>query len=174
MQEETKEEVWKVTKVILFLFVSIFIILPYLVQVSTFFHERAHQRNLDKYSVKNDYEANLFSTIPSFFNPKTEALGVTRFNFAQYLQLDKYQRTEVNIAGIVSDLRLLILAGVYLACVNIYLFYKIKIKKEYNFIWVLAVNWILFIWLLVLMQVTIANITYSAGDVYQLVRFLKI
>jgi len=75
---------------------------------------------------------------------------------------------------VVSDLRLLILVGVYLACVNVYLFYKVRIKKEYNFLLVLAVNWVLFIWLIVLIQVTVANITYSAGDVYQLVRFLKI
>ena len=95
MQEDTKKEAWKAAKVILFLAVSIFIILPYLVQVSTFFHEKAHMRNLDKYGVKNGYEANLFSTIPSFFNPKTEALGVTRFNFAEYLKLDrsKYGRS---------------------------------------------------------------------------------
>lgn len=174
MKEETKKEVWKVCKVVFFLFISIVFILPYLVQVSTYLHEKAHMRNLNKYDVKNGYEANLLSTIPSFFNPKNEALGVTRFNFAEYLKLDKYQRTDVHVAGIVSDLRLLFLVGIYLAAVNIYIFYKIKIKKEHNFIWVLAINWVLFMWLLALIQITIANITYSSGDVYQLVRFLKI
>ena len=123
MQEDTKKEAWKAAKVILFLAVSIFIILPYLVQVSTFFHEKAHMRNLDKYGVKNGYEANLFSTIPSFFNPKTEALGVTRFNFAEYVKLDKYQRTEVNMAGGGSEFWVVIFLGGFFACVDGFFFF---------------------------------------------------
>ena len=88
--------------------------------------------------------------------------------------MNKIQRTEINIAGIVSDLRFLFLIGVYLSFINVYLFYKIKIKGDYNLTWVLAVDWILFMWLLALIQITIANITYSSGDVYNLVNFLSV
>lgn len=172
MDEKIKKEAVKVLSVALFLFVTIVFVLPYMVQISTFFHEKAHMEVLDKYRIENYYSINLFETIPRFFNPKTEALGVTKFNLALYEELSKYQKTELHIAGIVSDLRLLFLVGVYLAAVNVYIFYKIKFKKETNLTYALAINWILFMWLLVLIQISISNITYSSGDIYQLVRFL--
>ncbi len=165
---------WKVFSVASFLFITIFFVLPYLIQISTYFHEKGHQKTLDKYGIENSYQINLLETIPNFFNPNVDKLGVTRFDLGAYKQLDKYKRTEINIAGIVSDLRFLFLAGIYLTFVNVYLFYKVKIKKQYDLAWVLAVNWILFMWLLALIQITVANITYSSGDVYQLVRFLRV
>jgi len=168
------DNAWKIFSVGSFLFVTVFFILPYLVQVSTFFHERGHQKVLDKYEIRNAYHINLLETIPNFFNPKVKKLGVTKFDLGAYKNLDKYKRTEVNIGGIVSDLRFLFLIGIYLIFVNVYLFYKVKFKKEYNLNWILAVNWILFMWLLALIQITVANITYSSGDVYQLIRFLQI
>lgn len=172
MEEEVKKEIWKIFSVASFLFITIFFILPYLVQISTFFHERAHQNALDKYNVENSYRINLLETIHNFYNPNVQKLGVTRFDLEAYNKLDKYKKTDINIAGIVSDLRFLFLIGIYLSFVNIYLFYKIRFKKEYNIKWVLAVDWILFMWLLALIQITVANITYSSGDVYQLVRFI--
>ena len=155
-----------------FLFITIFFILPYLIQVSTFFHERAHQKELTKYGIENTYSFNLLETIPNFFNPKVQKLGVTRFDLEEYKKLDGSKKTEINIAGIVSDLRFLFLIAIYLTFVNIYLFYKIRIKKEINFAWVLGINWILFMWLLALIQITVSNITFSSGDIYQLVRFV--
>jgi hypothetical protein len=174
MDVHTKKEMMKVLKVGFFLFVSIFFILPYLVQVSTYFHEKGHQNALSKYGVKSSYTFNLLETIPNFFNPGVTKLGVTRFSLTDYKALNKYQRTDVNVAGIVSDLRFLFLISVYLAIVNIYIFYKIRVKKEYDLIVVLGVNWILFIWLLALVQITVSNITFGSGDVYQLVRYLKV
>lgn len=174
MNEKIKKEVLKVLSAALFLFVTIVFVLPYMVQISTFFHEKAHMEVLDKNGIENYYYINLFKTIPNFFNPKTEALGVTKFNLAEYEKLDKYKRTELHIAGIVSDLRLLFLVGVYLASVNVYIFYKVKVKKETNLTYALAINWILFMWLLVLIQISISNITFSSGDIYQLVRFLRL
>ena len=88
--------------------------------------------------------------------------------------LDKFQRTQVNIAGIVSDLRFLFLIGIYLSFVNMYTFYKIRLKGDYDLTWILAVNWILFMWLLALIQITVSNITFSSGDIYQLARFLHV
>ena len=148
MDKEVKKEVWKVFEIFLFLFVTIAFVLPYLVQMSTYFHERGHQKALDKYRIENYYELNLLETIPRFFNPKAEALGITKFDLNEYKRLDKYQRIEINIAGIVSDLRFLFLIGIYLSFANVYLFYKIKFKKESNFVWILAINWILFMWLI--------------------------
>lgn len=174
MNEETKKEVWKVFNVAAFLFVTIFFILPYLVQVSTYFHERGHVKVFNKYGVENSYHVNLIETIPNFFNPKVEKLGVTKFSLKQYEQMDKYQRTEVHIAGIVSDLRFLFLIAIYLSLVNVYMFYKIRIKQEMNLTFILAINWILFMWLLALIQITVANITNHAGDIFQLIRFLRI
>ncbi len=174
MEEGLKKEIWKVFSVASFLFITIFFILPYLVQVSTYFHEKGHQKVLDKYSVENSYQFNLLETIHNFYNPNVQKLGVTRFDLDAYNQLDKYNKTEINIAGIVSDLRFLFLIGIYLSFANIYLFYKIRFKKEYNVKWVLAVDWILFMWLLALIQITVANITYSSGDVYQLIKVIGI
>ena len=174
MDKEVKKQVWKVFSVASFLFITIFFILPYLVQVSTYFHEKGHQKALDKYNVENSYSVNLLETIHNFYNPNVQKLGVTRFDLDAYNQLDKYKKTEINIAGIVSDLRFLFLIGIYLSFVNIYLFYKIKVKKEYNIKWALAVNWILFMWLLALIQITVANITYSSGDVYQLIKAVSV
>jgi len=173
MKEVTKKEINKILQVILFLVISIIFVLPYLVQISTYFHEKAHQKYLTKYGVENFYQLNLIATIPGFFNPDNDKLGVTRFSISQYLVLDKYQRTQVNLAGIMSDLKLLFLIGIYLSFANIYLFYKLKYQKSANWTAVLAINWILFMWLLVLIQITIANVSYSAGDVYQLIRFLR-
>jgi len=172
MEEAIKKEIWRIFSVASFLFITIFFILPYLIQTSTYFHEKAHQKVLDKYGIKSNYRVNLLETIPNFFNPKVEKLGVTRFNLEDYKKLDKYKRTEVNIAGIVSDLRFLFLIGVYLALVNVYLFYKIQFKKEYDLKWILAVDWVLFMWLLALIQITVSNITYSSGDIYQLIKFI--
>ena len=168
------DNLWKIFMIAAFLFITIFFILPYLIQVSTFFHERGHQNALTKYGIENTYSLNLLETIPNFFNPRVTKLGVTRFDLDAYKRLNKFQRTEVNIAGIVSDLRFLFLIGVYLSLVNVYLFYKIKIKREYNLKWILAVDWILFMWLLALVQITVSNITFSSGDVYQLVRFMRV
>jgi len=174
MGNGAKKEVWKVFKVAMFLLVTILFVLPYLVQISTIFHERAHIKSFNKYGVRNYYYVNLLETIPNFYNPKTTKLGVTKFDFNAYKELEKYQRTEIHIAGLVSDLRILFLIGIYLSFVNVYIFYKLKFKKEVNLTWMLAINWILFMWLLALMQITIANITFGSGDIYQLVRFLRI
>jgi len=174
MDEVTKEEIWKVFNIAAFLFITIFFILPYLVQISTYFHERGHVKALEKYDITAVYNINLLETIPNFFNPKVDKLGVTRFNLADYKALDKYERTEINVAGIVSDLRFLFLIGIYLTFVNVYVYYKVKFKQDYNLTWVLAVNWVLFMWLLALIQITVANITYLSGDIYQLVRFLRV
>lgn len=172
MEEEVKKQFWKVFFVASFLFITIFFILPYLVQISTYFHEKGHQKALDKYNIENYYNANFLETIHNFYNPNVQKLGVTRFDLDLYMKLDRYEKAEINIAGIVSDLRFLFLIGIYLSFVNIYLFYKIRFGKGYNLKWALAINWILFMWLLALIQITVANITYSGGDVYQLVKFI--
>ncbi len=169
MDKEFKKELWLIFNVAAFLFITIFFILPYLVQTSTYFHEKAHQRALDKYNIKNSYKLNLLETIPNFLNPKVNKLGVTRFDLEAYKKLDKLKKADINIAGIVSDLRFLFLISIYLSLTNIYLIYKIKIKKQDNFTWVLAINWILFMWLLALIQITVANITSHSGDIIQLV-----
>jgi uncharacterized membrane protein (DUF485 family) len=174
MDSKIKREVWKIFCVASFLFITIFFILPYLIQVTTYFHEKGHQKALDKYEIENVYSFNLLETIPNFFNPRVQKLGVTRFDLEKYKQLRDIQKAEINIAGIVSDLRFLFLIAIYLSFVNVYLFYKIKIKKEINFVWVLGINWILFMWLLALIQITVANITYPLGDIYQLVRFVGV
>tara|TARA_Y100000310_G_scaffold94756_1_gene92496 strand:+ start:4274 stop:4795 length:522 start_codon:yes stop_codon:yes gene_type:complete len=172
MNKQIKEDIWKVFSVASFLFITIFFILPYLVQASTYFHEKGHQRALDEYGIDNSYQFNLLETIPNFFNPRVKKLGVTRFDLDAYLNLGKNERTKVNIAGIVSDLRFLFLIAIYLTFVNLYLFYKIRVKKEINLSIVLGINWVLFMWLLALIQITVSNITYSSGDIFQLVRFL--
>jgi len=174
MDEQVKKEVWRIFSVASFLFITIFFILPYLIQTSTYFHERAHQKALAKHGIESSYEINLLETIPNFFNPQVDKLGITRFNFEDYKALDRYKRLEVNLAGIVSDLRFLFLIGVYLALVNVYLFYKVQFKKEYNLKWLLAIDWVLFMWLLALIQITVSNVTYNSGDLFQLVRFLRV
>lgn len=172
MQKEVKKEVWRVGKVAIFLLISIVIALPYLVQISTYFHEEAHVKALSKYKIRNYHGVDLLRTIPNFFNPEVKRLGVTKFDYGQYMKLDKYKKAEINIAGVVSDLKFLFLIGIFLSFVNMYLFYKIRFKKEINFTWLLAINWILFMWLLALIQITVANVTYASGDFYQLVKVL--
>lgn len=174
MDKEIKKEVWRIFSIASFLFITIFFILPYLVQISTFFHEKSHISALTKYGVESSYKMNLLETIPNFYNPKVTKLGVTRFNLEEYKRLDPLAKTGINIAGIISDLRFLFLIGVYLTLVNIYVFYKVKFKREYDLTWVLATNWILFMWLLALIQITVSNITYSSGDIFQLVRFVSL
>ena len=174
MDEDLKKEFFKVFYTASFLFITIFFILPYLIQVSTYFHEKGHQNSLTKYGIESSYNVNLLETIPNFFNPSVAKLGVTRFDLESYKKLDKSQKAEINIAGIVSDLRFLFLIGVYLSLVNIYTFYKIRFKQDYDLTWIMAVNWILFMWLLALVKITVSNITYSSGDIYSLVRFLRV
>lgn len=174
MKKRFKKEALKVFYVAVFLFITIFFILPYLVQISTYFHERSHQNTLDKYGVANSYQVNLLNTIHNFYNPNVKKLGVTKFNIAEYNDLDKFKRTDINIAGIASDLKFLFLIGVFLAFVNVYMIYKIRVRKEYDIFYILAVNWILFMWLLALIQITVSNITFSSGDVYQLVNRLRV
>ena len=169
MDEGIKKEVWKVFCVASFLFVTIFFILPYLVQISTYFHEKGHQQMLTKYGINNSYQLNLLETVPNFYNPKVNKLGVTRFNPDAYNKLDKFQKADINVAGIVSDLRFLFLIAVYLAMANVYSYYKVRIKQDYNLTWVLGINWILFMWLLALVQITVSNLTFSVGDFYLLV-----
>lgn len=174
MDRTFKKEVWKIFNIAAFLFITIFFILPYLIQTSTYFHEKSHQKALAKYNIESRYDINLLETIPNFFNPRSDKLGITRFDIDEYKALNKYQRADVNIAGVVSDLRFLFLIGIYLSFVNVYLFYKIRVKREYNLTWVLAINWILFMWLVALIQITVSNITFRSGDIYQLVRYLRL
>jgi len=172
MKKGYKKEGYKVFYVAAFLFITIFFILPYLVQISTYFHEKGHQSALDKYDVANSYNINLLSTIHNFYNPNVKKLGVTKFDMDAYDKLGKFQKAEVNIAGVISDLRFLFLISIYLVFVNIYMFYKIKFKKDYDLTWILAVNWILFMWLLALVQITVSNLTFSSGDFMSLVRVI--
>jgi hypothetical protein len=174
MDELWKKEVFKILSIGLFLFVTIFVLLPYLVQISTYFHEKGHQNALKAYGVKSHYYPDLVKTIPNFFNPKQEKLGVTTFNMADYRALDKFERTDVNVAGIISDLRFLFLIAVYLSFVNVYVYYKIRFKQDYDLTLVLAMNWILFMWLLALVQITVSNITMRSGDIYVLVKYLVV
>ncbi|MBD3253243.1 hypothetical protein GF386_05905 [Candidatus Pacearchaeota archaeon] len=174
MEEKLKKEFWKVFNIASFLFITVFFVLPYLVQISTYFHEKSHVRVLNKYNVENYYSFNFLETIPNFFNPGVNKLGITKFNLDQYKNLNKYQRAEINLAGIMSDLRFLFLIGLCLAIINLYTFYKIKFRKDYHLTWVLAVNWILFMWLLALIQITISNVSYNYGDIYQLIKYLKV
>lgn len=172
MEEELKKEFWKVFQVAAFLFLTIFFVLPYLVQISTYFHEKAHVKVLTKYSIRSEYNVNLLETIPIFFNPKVNKLGITRFDVDQYKRLSKTQKAEIHIAGIISDLRFLFLIGIYLSVANVYVYYKVRFKKEYDLRFVLAVNWILFMWLLALVQITASNITFAHGDILQLLELL--
>ena len=174
MDENLKKEVWKIFTVASFLFITIFFVLPYLIQVSTYYHEKGHVNALAKNGVDSKYYVDWLSAIPNFFNPRVEKLGVTRFNLQKYKALGKFQRTEVNIAGIVSDLRFLFLIAVYLTFGNVFMFYKLRIQRKINVKWVLGLNWILFMWLLALIQITVANITYHSGDVFQLVNLLRV
>ncbi len=174
MREEVKKDILTVAYTILFLLISIIVILPYMVQFSTYMHERSHYKALTSYGLYAEIHLDVLHTIPQFFNPKTEKLGVTRFSLEQYKQLDKWQRTQVNIAGIVSDLVMLSFMGIYLALTNVYFFYKVKFSKNFDLVWILAVNWLLIMWLIALMQITIANITHEAGDIHMLVRYLSI
>lgn len=174
MKKGFKKEIWKLFYVASFLFITIFFILPYLVQVSTYFHEKGHQQWLSKYGIESDYKINLVETIPNFFNPYIRKLGVTKFNLNDYKKLDKFQKTNVNIAGTLSDLRFLFLIAIYLAMTNVYVYYKIKIKKDYNLTRVLAVNWILFMWLLALIQIIISNISFSFGDISLLIKYIGV
>lgn len=172
MKEWYKKEGYRVFYVGAFLFITIFFILPYMVQVSTYFHEKGHQAALDKYGVENSYRVDFLSTIHNFYNPNVKKLGVTKFDIDAYDKLNKFQKAEVNIAGVISDLRFLFLISVYLVFVNIYMFYKIRFRKDYDLTWILAVNWILFMWLLALVQITVSNLTFSSGDFMSLVRVL--
>jgi len=170
MKEKVKKEFLKIFYVASFLFITIFFILPYLIQLSTFFHEKSHQKILTKYGVSNTYNINLIETIPNFFNPTMDKLGITKFDFDTYNRLDKSSKADIHIAGVISDLTFLFLISTYLAIVNIYCYYMIKFKKTYNFTWILAINWILFMWLLALVQITVANLSYPSGDFYSLIR----
>ncbi|MEK6914640.1 MAG: hypothetical protein AABW83_03230 [Nanoarchaeota archaeon] len=172
MNKKFKKEVMKIFYIASFLFITIFFILPYLVQISTYFHEKSHQKILDKYNVENSYHLDLLSTIHNFYNPNVVKLGATRFDINAYNKLDKYKKAEINIAGVISDLKFLFLISIYLTFVNIYMFYKIRIKKDYDLLWILAVNWILFMWLIALVQITISNLTFSSGDFMSLVKIL--
>ena len=149
-----------------------FFILPYLVQISTYFHEKGHQSVLDKYDVDNSYRINLLTTIHNFYNPNVKKLGVTKFDTDVYNKLGKFPKAEIHIAGVLSDLRFLFLISIYLVFVNIYMFYKIRVRKEYDLVWVLAVNWVLFMWLLALVQITTSNLTFRSGDFMSLVKVL--
>ena len=169
MNKKFKKEVFKVFYVASFLFITVFFLLPYLVQVSTYFHEKSHQKVLDKYNVDNSYDINLLDTIHNFYNPNVKKLGVTKFDIDKYNRLNDIQKARINIAGIVSDLRFIFLISIFLVFVNIYMYYKIKMKKDYELTWILAVNWILFMWMLALVQITNSNITFSSGDIMQLV-----
>jgi|TARA_B100001971_G_C18242570_1_gene571894 hypothetical protein len=163
-------DLMKIFHVAAFLFITIFFLLPYLVQVSTYFHEKGHQSKLSKYNVENDYRINLLETIPAFFNPKIAKLGVTTFEVGKYNQLNRFQKADINLAGIISDLRFLFLIGSYFAVFNIFTYYMIRKNREDNLVWYLGLNWVLFMWLLALIQITVANITHSQGDVYHLIR----
>ncbi len=172
MKKWFKSEGYKVFYVASFLFITIFFILPYLVQISTYFHEKGHQSVLDRYDVDNSYKINLLTTIHNFYNPNVKKLGVTKFDTDDYNKLGKFQKAEVHIAGVLSDLRFLFLISIYLVFVNIYMFYKIRVRKEYDLVWVLAVNWVLFMWLLALVQITTSNLTFRSGDFMSLVKVL--
>ncbi|MGV8152394.1 MAG: hypothetical protein ACP5OG_04885 [Candidatus Nanoarchaeia archaeon] len=172
MEEGLKRAIKRIFYTFGFLFITVFFILPYLVQISTYFHEIGHVKTLEKYGVKANYRMNLLDTIPNFIDPSVEKLGVTTFDLNEYKKLDSFKKTDVNVSGINSDLTILFLLCIYLSLGNIYIYYKEKYKGEVNSFWVLAINWILFMWVVVLVQITLSNINYPTGDIYQLARFI--
>jgi hypothetical protein len=173
-KEGFKEDIKKLLEISIFLLVSVVFILPYLIQISTFFHEKAHVNTLEKYGIKSDYNVDWLRVIPNFYNPNVEKLGVTSFDVADYKKLNKYQRTEVNLAGIISDLKFLFLIGVYLSMTFVYIYYKVRYKRDYDLSFLLAVEWVLFMWLLALTQITVANLTGAGGDISHLIKYLRV
>jgi len=173
MKKEVKEREVIILKVALFLFISIAIVLPYLVQFSVYFHERGHLVTFGKYHVNASYEADYTFTIYNFYFGDVGELGRVDYNPEQYARLGKYQKAEINIMGIVSDIEFLILIVIFICLANIFAFYMIKNNKKINLNWILAINWILFIWFLALIKIIVLNLTDFSGDFFQLIQYLK-
>ncbi|MFA5856557.1 MAG: hypothetical protein WC867_04315 [Candidatus Pacearchaeota archaeon] len=168
-----KIESRKIFNVASFLFITIFFVLPYLVLITTYFHERGHVITLEKYGVRAYYSVDWILTIPNFYDPNVEKLGVTRFSIEDYNLLSSTQKADIHTAGIISDLRFLFLIGIYLTFINIFLFYKIRVREDVNLTLILAINWILFMWLIALILITLANVSSPIGDVHQLVNIVN-
>jgi hypothetical protein len=173
MKKEVKERIFRVLFVALFLTVSIVVVLPYLVQISVYFHERAHLDALTNYHVDASCKASYVSTIYNFYFGDTGELGSVSFDQDQYNKLGKYQKTEIHLAGMVSDVQFLIFIVIFICLTNLFAFYRIKNNKKINLGWILAINWFLFIWFLALVKMIILNLTDFSGDFFQLIQNLR-
>lgn len=92
------------------LFLSVFLILPYLSLISTWSHEQAHITVLSKYSIEAFYKPDFLGQIPNFYRPLLMGnipYGTTFVSTEKYSELNNSAKTEVNMAGTGSDLKFL-------------------------------------------------------------------
>jgi len=173
MKKEAKKNLIKILKVAAFLALSIIIVLPYLIQFSVYFHEKAHLDVFERYSVNAVYKADFKTTIYNFYFGDVGNLGHVDYDETQYNRLGKYQKAEINLAGLISDIEFLIIIVILICLVNISAFWRIANNKKVNLSLILALNWLLFIWFLALIKIIILNLVDFSGDLFQLIKYLK-
>lgn len=165
----------KILYAVIFFSLTIIFILPYLIQISIYFHEKAHHDTLSNLGIKSSLEVDWTRTILNFYSKigKAESLGVTKFNFNDIKALNPIQIKEFYTAGIISDLKFLLLLSIYLIFINLFVLFKKPGERKNNYITlILMIDWIIFMWILVLVSLTLSNISYSNGDLSALTRLL--
>ena len=175
---ENRKRIKRVIYVAAFLFLSIFYILPYLTYTSIYFHEKAHKDVLESYGIKAEHKPDWIWVIPNFysrvFGIEKSELAITTFNLNEVKKLNPVQIKEIYTAGIISDLRFMLLLSVYLIFINLFLLFK-KPKAQFDkyVLLILVIDWIIFMWILVLVSSTISNLSYTEGDIGKLVSLLS-
>jgi len=100
---------------VVIMFLSFFIIIPYLSLISTWSHENAHSVVFSKYGIKSSYNPDILMQIPNFYGnfigyKDYITFGKTTFDSEskqKYLELSNDSKAEINLAGTSSDLNFL-------------------------------------------------------------------
>ncbi len=149
--------------VIILIVLSSLILIPLLSAFSTYNHEMAHVKALNKYGITASYQLNLNQYIKTFykFQLKPYSAGTTYVKSEDLNKLTLEQKREVLMAGIKSDLIIIYLIA-FLIILNTSLFFIFRSKKLIFHLF--FINITLCLWLTILAWSTISNLSINGGD----------
>ncbi len=171
-------------KHVIIILLILIIVPPYATLLLTDLHEKAHLKKYAEYGICGSSDNNFYTAIPDFFNrllKKRIVLGEAGFcdepAKQRYLSLSKQEKSEVNLAGIKSDLNigqivsLLLLLSITLI-VPVIILIKNSYRKSLFLIYCCVAFVILSFILLQIISSTLLNLTSPQSDLQVLLSLI--
>ncbi len=153
---------------------------PFIFYIETYFHETAHLKKFREYNISAEYvpEINPIKIILNFYSGgfSIKPFAKTTFNVTQMLQLNKWQKKEICMAGIYSDLFIAFIVLIIILAYSFSMLVKIfnKDEKSLEFIrkhsvFFIYINLVMFSMLSMTIYSIILNLSDPISDMVMLI-----